>query len=88
MSIDSVEEMAFSTRALVSHLTDLIVLRVHCALKNIACRTVVLSATKLRNYTANETGEHRIDTSVGLGKSPVPTLVLRGFSFQTAIPRT
>ena len=85
MSIDRVEEMAFSG-ALVSHRTDLIVLKVHCVLKNIACRTIVISATKIRNYTVNEKGEHGIDRS-GLGKSAMPTLVLRGFSLQIEIPR-
>lgn len=88
MSIDRVEEMAFSTRALVRHCTDLIVLKVHCVLTKIACRTVVLSATKVRNYTVNETGEHEIERSVGPGKSAMPTLALSGFSFQPAIPRT
>lgn len=80
--------MAFSTRALVSHCTDLIVLKVHCVLTKIACRAVVLSATKVRSYTVNETGEHGIERSVRLGKSAMPTLALSGFSFQPAIPRT
>lgn len=88
MSIDRVEEWLFQQELLSVTCTDLIVLRVHCVLKNIACRTVVLSATNVRNYTVNEKGEHGIDRSVGLGKSAMPTLILRDFSFQSEVPRT
>lgn len=80
--------MTVPTRALASHCTDLVVLKVFFVLKNTDCKIAVLSATNVRNYTANETEEHGIDRSVGLGKSALPTLVLSGFSFQNAIPRT
>lgn len=86
MSIDRVEEMAFSTSVIVSHYTDLIMLKLHCVLKNIARRTVVLSATKVRNYTVHETGEHGRDRSVDWA-SQLCQLLFSGFSFQTAIPR-
>lgn len=57
MSTVRIEVMSFSSRTLLSHCTELIGLKVHCALKNTVFRTIVSSDTNVRKYTVIEKGK-------------------------------